>query len=960
MNTLRQLGAEINLRDETLRLQDEVIPTFSPHDASNPHVASMQVEVDLELPVEPKPGDEVHEDEVFPHQDVTETQTKQFNDMIRKWKQSFATSPGRTDRGNLKLYVDEDLPPVKQRYIRLSPTQQQQANEEVDRLLAENVIEPSDSPWSSPAFIIKRKDGRPRLVVDYRKLNERCRKNAAPLPAMNETLDMLRASKFVSSIDLANAYNLFPMHADSVEKTAFAIQNRGLFQFKMCPFGLATAPNAFQQLIESILRPALYKYAICYLDDVLIFSSSFEEHISHVNEVLKLLRDAQLRISWKKSQFCRERLLYLGFIVGQGELQVNQQKVEAIKMLALPRTPKQLRSFIALIGWFRRFVHDLSTKIEPLQEMNKTGMKLEWTPERVECFNSLRRELCEAPTLSMPDFSIPFEVHCDASAVGISGVLLQRIEGQVKVIAYTSRTLSPRERNYSVTERECLAVLTSLEHWRAYIQGQKVEVFTDHASLLWLTSLKDPQGRLARWVLRLAQFDVVMKFVKGTDNILPDLLSRNPYEQEQESPDDGKGIAVQVFSMDVSKTTDQWYKSLLEKVKQHPSRYPSFVITPEGALAKRIRDPVTKREEFKVVLPVDYRQKVLQECHDAPGAGHFGVRKTVSRVAQGFYFPKLREEVRDYVQKCIICQRHKPTNTAPAGLMKVHQYPMRPMRALAIDFVGPLPSSNGFKYILVAVCMATKWVILQPTRDCTTKTVIRFFDERVLPAHAAPEIVLSDNGSAFISSEMKRYFSTHFIQQHLLPTHYPCANPSERVNRVVKTAISIYTKGHKRWSETLPMLEYALRTAVSETTGFSPAKLLYGEELRPMFDPNPKSWNSSAAPFVADKHVQQMTEDRKKIYAAAQEAVKKAKDAQKKTYDLRRRAIKFQVGDLVWCKNFPRSSAIKGEAAKLFAKYQGPFRISKVHSDTQYQLADLKSHDAGRHHVSHLKKAFID
>lgn len=817
----------------------------------------------------------------------------------------------------------------------------------------EGVIAPSDSAWCSPAFLIKRKDGRPRLVVDYRKLNSICKKNAAPLPCINETLDLLRNSQFVSSIDLANAYNLFPMHPDSVELTAFAVQGRGLFHFLMCPFGLSTAPNAFQQLIEKILRQTLYQFAIVYLDDVLIFSQSFEEHVQHVEQVFSLLREAGLRISWNKSQFLRERLLYLGYIVGQGELQVNQQKVEAVKMLALPRTIKQLRSFIALVGWFRRFVFDLSTKLEPLQEMNKAGGKIEWTPERISAFEAIKNELCSAPTLTMPDFSEPFEVHCDASNVGISGVLLQRIKGKVQIIAYTSRTLSPRERNYTVTERECLAVLIALEHWRAYLSGTRIVVFTDHASLLWLTNIKDPQGRLARWVLRLAQFNVDFRYVKGADNVLPDLLSRNPYEQHDENPNETDAI---IAALDFTKSQDSWYLSLVAKVKAEPERYPSFAFSHDGNLVKRIRDPITKMEEYRKVLPADHRSKVIRECHDAPGAAHLGVKKTANRIAQTYYFPRLHEEVRRYIQKCIPCQKFKIPNTGPAGMMKVHERPMKPMSALALDFIGPLPPSGGNRYVLVAVCMATKWVILRASRDCSTATVIKFMDEKVIPAHSAPEIMLTDNGSAFVSSEMKKYLKAHHIHQHLLPTHYPSANPVERVNRVVKTTIAIYTKNHKSWAATLPMVEYALRTAVSDTTGFTPAKLLYGQELRPLFDPDPPSLSGSATPFQVDH----LMESRKRIFEAAENAVKKAKEAQKKSYDLRRRNVKYKEGDLVWCKNFPKSSAVRGEAAKLFAKYVGPYRITKMHSDTQVQLADLLKKDAGRHHVSHLKKAFID
>lgn len=965
LNTLRPLGVQVDLSENKVFIkggkQDsalETIHVYKDSEGMNLSVNSIALEIDLEPPAPPLPEENLVEDLVFSHSDITIERAAQFNSLLKQWRLSFATSLGKTTQGQLTLYLDDSLPPIKQRYIRMSPKDQEIAHREVDRLLAEGVIEPSESPWSSPAFIIKRKDGRPRLVVDYRQLNARCKSNAAPLPAIADTLDSLKNSRWVSSLDLANAYNLFPMAPESIEKTAFTIQNKGIFNFRMCPFGLKSAPNCFQQLIERILQPVLYKSAVVFLDDILIYSLTWEDHVKAVNEVLKLLREAELRINWSKSQFLQERVLFLGYVVGQGELKVNPAKVEAVNSMARPRTLRQLRSFLAVIGWFRRFVSDLATKQEPLQVMLKEGKRLHWTAERNATFEGLKKDLTQAPTLSLPDFRYPFEVHTDGSAVGISGVLMQRINGQLKVVAYCSRTLSPAERNYTVTEIECLAVIVALEKWRPFVGGSRTAVFSDHASLQWLTNIKNPTGRLARWVLRLSQFDLEMHHIKGADNLLPDLLSRNPYENDE----DDKEEQLHVAAFSFAETEDPWFLELKSKVISKPSHYPAFTVQMDGQLYKRIRDPVTKKEELRLVLPTEHRLRVLQECHDAPGAAHLGVKKTCDRISRQFYFPKLREAVKKYVQKCTLCQQFKAPPNGNVGLMAVHDHPIRPMRVVAMDIVGPLPpsGSNRWKYVLVIVCMATKWVIAQPLREATSKAVINVIEEHIMPNHGMPEIALMDNGTCFTSKEFKLYLKTHYVKQHLLPTYFPAANMCERVNRVLKTAIAMFAKSHKQWAANLSYLVYALRTSPSETTGFTPAKLIYGEEMRPLFDPNPISWSGGSTEFDPEVQDSGVMADRKAIWEKAREATKKAKEAQQKQYNLRRRSADYVVGDLVWLKGFPRSSKINAEAAKLFAKFRGPYKIKQLHSESQVQLMDLEGRDSGRHHVSHLKRAWLD
>lgn len=908
----------------------------------------------------------------IPHPAVTMEQADRFRTLVYLWQQKFSTNTGKTDVNSLNFKLT-NYEPIKKPFLRLSPALRAQAHAEVDRLLEEGIIRPSNSPWSSPTFIHRDKGrDKVRLIADFRDLNNRLISDAYPIPSVTDSLDAVQDAEFVTVIDVKDAYWSLPVDEECQDFLAFSVMGKGHYTYTRAPLGLKNLPSIWTYSIERALEGLVGVCCIVYLDDILIFSSSYEQHLIDVDKVLEALWKANLRLSWKKCKWLHAEVKYLGHIVGQGNIHPDPEKVRVIRELARPKTVRQLRSLLGSVSFFRRFFPRLAERLAPLNEMLRKPAAIRWTEERDAAFRGLQDLLCSEPVVRTPDYTRPFALHTDASGVGIAGALVQYYDGAPAVVAYYSRALSPREQKMDTLMRELLAVVVTAERFRHYLLGHPCTVITDHASLKWIHSIKDPHGILARWLVRLGRFDLKFEHVSGKLNVLPDLLSRNPYEQEMgESgvdPEPCSNLEVDACAVDskatvdFTKSADPWYNGMKKQIKDDPSAFPSFEVSHE-LLYKTVRDPVSKRPMRKLVVPTDLRLRIIHDAHDTPTAAHLGSAKTIRRVAEQYYFPRLAAEVRAYVRRCVDCQQHKPVNVAPAGLMAVHLGPVKPFSFVSTDLIGPLPptSLNRNKYICVIVDSATKWPIIRPIPDATTKHVIKTLEQHLYPAHGYPEVLLSDGGPCYISKNFEEHCKSNGIAHNVSPAYTPtCNGQAEKTNGVIKTALSIFAKGnHRTWDRDLPALEFALRTAPSNTTGFSPDILVYGRHLRAPGAPHPPSLYGQLSPFDSAQHLKMLTSDQRLIYQRAEKAIEKAKQVQAKAYSSRRRQVLYSVGSLVWRKNFDKSSSIDFKTAKLLPRWVGPFKVKARLSDSQVNLEDLKGSDCGRWHVQHLRPAFL-
>ena len=399
--------------------------------------------------------------------------------------------------------------------------------EELLRLLELEVIEPSFSSWASPVVLVTKKDGSIRLCVDFRKVNNLTIKDSYPLPRMDDSIDALSGSKWFSTLDLSSGYWQVKMDPKDTEKTTFATPF-GLYQFKVMPFGLANAPATFERLMERVLAGLHWETCLIYIDDIIAFSKTFDEHVDRLTQVLQILRAANLKLASHKCKLFRSRVEFLGHVVSDRGVETDPKKIEAISGWPEPKTVKEVRSFIGLSSYYRRFVKDFAKLARPLHRLTEKDTSFEWTTECQEAFNSLKAALASPPILGYPLVDGLFTLDTDASLDGIGAVLSQEQDGVEKVIAYYTRALTHTERKYCVTRRELLAVVESVKHFHHCLYGRHFVIRTDHGSLRWLLNFKNPEDQMARWLEDLFVLDFEIQHRPGRQHGNADGLSKRP------------------------------------------------------------------------------------------------------------------------------------------------------------------------------------------------------------------------------------------------------------------------------------------------------------------------------------------------------------------------------------------------------------------------------------------------
>lgn len=667
------------------------------------------------------------------------------------------------------------------------------------------------------------------------------------------------------------------------------------------------------------------------------------------------LEAAGLTVNLEKSQFCRSSLRYLGFVVDELGLRRDPEKITAVLDYPAPQNSTELRRFLGMCSWYRRFIHNFSTLCAPLNElMSGQGrtkkFKIKWEEKHEKAFRELKECLVRVPILSCPNFEEPFVIQTDASDVGLGAVLSQGENENERVIAYASRSLSRTERKYSATEKECLAVVFAVEKFRSYIEGTKFKVITDHYSLLWLNRLKDPHGKLARWAVRLQQFTFDLVHRKGKDHVVPDALSRATH--------------IELISFDTNETQDRWYLRMKENVESNPENYPEWNIR-EDKLFKRIEERFCYSDPdffWKMVVPKSQRHKVYVENHDDPTASHPGVYKTLKRIRQKYYWPGMKSDIVRYVRRCEYCLGSKAVQTNKAGYMGKQRDVSRPWQMISTDLIGKYPRSRkGNTYVLVVCDWFTKFTLLFPLRAATSKAISRIIKEEVFLLYGVPEIIVCDNGPQYTSKEFQELLKRYKVPKLWYNARYhPQVNPAERVNRVVTTAIRSLLRGsHKDWDKHLSHIGCALRTANHEVTGYTPAFLNFGREI--ILSGN--DYNSAVKEdglLVFDRGEKSLVPDEQKdLFKQVRDRLAKSYERNRYHYNLRRRPAELHIGQIVWKRNTTLSNAAKDYCAKFAPKYVKCV-VSAKHSPLVYSLRSPDGQNLGRWHIQDLKVSFTE
>lgn len=726
----------------------------------------------------------------------------------------------------------------------MSDHQRTVISKHVDDMLTRGIIQHSVSPWAAPVVLVKKKDGTDRFCVDYRRLNQVTFKDSYPLPRISDIIDTMSGSQYFSTIDLLSGCWQIELEPETREKTAFIINPGGLFEFTKMPFGLCNAPATFQRLMESILKNLTYKIALCYIDDIVIYSKSFPQHILDLKEVFQRLRDANIKLKAKKCKFAARSVEYLGHVISHEGVRPNPEKINAVRDFPVPKNTKSLKSFLGLSNYYRRFVRDFAKIASPLNALTRKSVRFQWTQECQQAFDTLKKALISAPILAYPNFTLPFQLHVDASDTAIGYVLAQVQDDKEVVIAYGGRDLNPAERNYSATEREALSVVFAIKRNHPYLHNKRFLVITDHAALAWLMKLKDPTGRLARWSLLLQMYDFEIRHRPGIKNGNADALSRRPYTQinacdpppssvsrvlTSQSRDQELHPIIRYLQCDELPQNDEDARKLLLEVD-------NYVLDDNGLLYHiSVPPPRTKQDPVvQLVVPRDLRHEIIYHCHDSPLAGHFGLQKTYAKIRTRYFWKGMYRDCEVWIRSCIDCSMKKSPRTSKTPIC----LPIPVSGAfdrLAVDAVGPLPETHaGNRYLIVFTDYLTRWPEAFPVKTIDAPVVARLIMDEIVARHGAPRTLLSDRGKNFLSKLVKEV--CHMINTRKVNTssYHPQTNGLvERFNGVLVQALSHFcSDNQKDWDLYIPSVLFGYRTSPSAATGESPFYLLYGREAR--------------------------------------------------------------------------------------------------------------------------------
>lgn len=845
--------------------------------------------------------------------------------------------------------------PVARAPYRLAPSEMQELSSQIQELLDKGFIRPSFSPWGAPILFVKKKDGSFRMCIDYRELNKLTIKNRYPLPRIDDLFDQLQGSCFYSKIDLRSGYHQLKVLEADVPKTAFRTRY-GHYEFLVMPFGLTNAPAVFMDLMNRVCKPYLDKFVIVFIDDILIYSRTKKEHGQHLRLVLELLRKEKLYAKLSKCEFWINEVHFLGHVVSDKGIHVDPAKIEAIKDWEAPTTPTEIRQFLGLAGYYRRFIENFSKVAKPLTALTQKDKKFEWEDRHESAFQKLKNLLCSAPILSLPEGTEDFVVYCDASNQGLGCVLMQRS----KVIAYASRQLKPNEINYTTHDLELGAVVFALKTWRHYLYGTKCVIFTDHKSLQHIFDQKELNMRQRRWIELLNDYECEIRYHPGKANVVADALSR----KERTKPLRVRALTLMIHSNLKTQIRDAQQEALKpENIIEENLRGmdKQFTLREDGAryLMNRIWTP-----KFG-----NLRGLVLHEAHKSRYSIHPGSDKMYLDLKKFYWWPNMKAEIATYVSKCLTCSKVKAEYQKPSGLLQQPPIPEWKWEFIAMDFITKLPrTSSGYDTIWVVVDRLTKSAHFLAIKETDKmEKLAKTYLKEIVRLHGVPISIISDRDSRFTSRFWQTLQEALGTRLDMSTAYHPQTDgQSERTIQTLEDMLrACVIDFGNTWDTHLPLVEFSYNNSYHTSIQTAPFEALYGRRCR-----SPICWAELGDTQLAGRQVRntqitgpEIIHETTEKLVQIRERLKTARSRQKSYADIRRKPLEFQVGDRVLLKVAPWKGVIRfGKRGKLNPRYIGPFEILARVGPVAYKLKlpqELnKIHDT--FHVCNLKKCLAD
>ena len=859
--------------------------------------------------------------------------------------------------------------PVSMSPYRMSATELVELKKQLEELLEKKFVRPSVSPWGAPVLLVKKKEGTMRLCVDYRQLNKVTIKNRYPLPRIDDLMDQLVGAHVFSKIDLRSGYHQIRVKSDDIAKTAFRTRY-GHYEYTVMPFGVSNAPGVFMEYMNRIFHPYLDNFVVVFIDDILIYSKTEEEHAGHLRIVLQVLREKKLYAKLSKCEFWLKEVSFLGHVISSGGISVDPAKVVAVLQWETPKSATEIRSFLGLAGYYRRFIEGFSKLALPLTQLTKKGQVYVWDAACEASFVELKRRLTSAPVLILPNPGEPFVVYCDASLMGLGGVLMQN----GKVVAYASRQLKVHERNYPTHDLELAAVVFVLKMWRHYLYGSRFEVFSDHKSLKYLFDQKELNMRQRRWLELLKDFDFELSYHPGKANVVADALSRKSLHMSmmmvreleliEQFRDMSLGCEVSADSVKLGmlkltsgilediRNGQQVDVALVDHITMvNQGNGGNFEIDENGILRFKGRVCVPEVSELK--------KSILEEGHRSGLSIHPGATKMYQDLKKLFWWAGMKRDVAKFVYACLTCQKSKIEHQKPAGMMQPLKIPEWKWDSISMDFVTGLPRTvKGNDSIWVIVDRLTKSAHFLPMKiNHSLEKLAELYIEEIVRLHGIPSSIVSDRDPRFTSRFWESLQKALGTKLRLSSAYHPQTDgQTERTIQSLEDLLrACVLEQSGSWDSYLPLVEFTYNNSFHASIGMAPYEALYGRRCR-----TPLCWYESGESVVLGPEIVQQTTERVKMI---QEKMKISQSRQKSYHDNRRKALEFQEGDHVFLRVTPTTGVGRAlKSKKLTPRFVGPYQVLKRVGEVAYRIALPPSlsnlHDV--FHVSQLRKYIAD
>ena len=894
-------------------------------------------------------------------ENLSPSELAEARDLVMKYEQLFtgdSKKPKQTHLVNHRIITDDALP-VKAKYRRIPAAWEKEVQDQVQEMLKNGIIRPSSSPWNSPIILVKKKDNTMRFVCDFRGLNNVTKKDTYPLPHIRDIIDKMQDAKYWSTLDAAGAYWSMPLNESDKEKTAFTVP-RGKYEFNVTPYGLTNAGASYQRMIDMCLSGLTFDRILAYMDDVVIFSRTWKEHKEELNSVFESLVEAGITLKASKCVIGSHAVEFLGYCLSEKGIEPQERLVAAIRDFARPETRKAVKSFLGLAGFYRSFIPDFAAIAHPLNNLTSDNVKFEWSNSCEEAFKELKRLLSSGPVLAFPRLGEPFVVDADASDLAFGGVLMQKgSDGILHPVGYFSDSVKASQSSWAPTTKEAFALVLAVRHWYVYLAGTEFVLNSDHNPLVHLRTQKDPRGKFSRWILELEEFNYVVKYVPGVENVKADALSRNKAANASQPSSRFEDMIYSVLEdrarFQEQLRTEQESDLVIRTAVKSVS---NGVKITEGRLKRvqsqlRVEDGLLTKSG-RPVVPATLRKLVTSQIHDI---GHWGVDKTYALLKERFFWPNMYSYTENFVSYCTTCQQTKCDTHPPKAPMIPMFIPEAPMQFVSIDIAYMPTDSDGYKYILLAGDIFSKYIQAIPLRDQTAPSIVRAFENNWIFTHGNPLYLLSDQGSNVDGDTVRNFCDVLGIEKRRSsPFHSQGNGFAERnirsVREILRSALLSRNLSENKWRKLLPGLVFALNCSVSKATKAVPYAVVFGRSPTLKVD---VLFGTSAASGGKDSvspldYSEELGISLKQIWETARKHLEISKKDMVSKYNQDVRFHDHQPGAQVWYK----TEVIKSGENKLAPKRSGPWVVTrKMPNGVTFEILD---EDSGVTKVVHHDK----